>query len=180
METDRLRRFLFEDAPVRGHWVRLSQSWLEAREHQDLPAPALAVLGESLASVALVSASLKFTGNLTLQLLDSRGAISMLVAQATDRRTLRGVAHVTEDAATRGTSFRGQVSGGRLVVSVEQGEGIGPWQGIRAAGWRFAGGLPRALLRSLGTAAHAGGAGGEQGSGCRPAVAETAGAGRAG
>jgi molecular chaperone Hsp33 len=129
-ETDRLRRFLFEDAPLRGHWVRLSRSWLEAREHQQLPAPALTLLGESLAAAALLSASLKFRGTLTLQLLGSRGAVSMLVAQATDTRTLRGVAHVLDDAATRGAAFGDQIDGGRLVVSVEQGEGIAPWQGV--------------------------------------------------
>lgn len=130
METDRLRRFLFENAPLRGHWVRLSQSWLEARRHQDLPAPALALLGESLAAAALVSASLKFKGTLTLQLLGSSGAVSMLVAQATDARTLRGVAQVVDDALERGAAFHEQISGGRLVVSVEQGEGIAPWQGV--------------------------------------------------
>ncbi len=129
-ETDRLRRFLFEDAPLRGQWVRLSKSWLEAREHQHLPAPALALLGESLAAATLVSASLKFTGTLTLQLLGSSGAVSMLVAQATDRHTFRGVAHVTDDAAERGAGFHDQIDGGRLVVSVEQGAGVAPWQGI--------------------------------------------------
>jgi molecular chaperone Hsp33 len=130
METDRLRRFLFEDAPVRGHWVRLTRAWREAREHQNLPGAALGLLGESLAATTLIAASLKFKGTLTLQLLDSRGAVSMLVAQATDARTIRGVAHVADDAATRGASFAEQISGGRMVVSVEQGENVAPWQGI--------------------------------------------------
>jgi molecular chaperone Hsp33 len=129
-ESDRLRRFLFEDAPLRGHWVRLAKSWLEAREHQTLTGPALALLGESLAAAALVSASLKFQGTLTLQLLGSSGAVSMLVAQATDERTVRGVAHMAEDAAGRGAAFREQIDGGRLVVSVEQGPAQAPWQGI--------------------------------------------------
>jgi molecular chaperone Hsp33 len=52
----------------------------------------------------------------------------MLVAQATDSRTLRGVAHVADDAM--GETFGELVQGGRLVVSVEQGDGITPWQGI--------------------------------------------------
>jgi molecular chaperone Hsp33 len=130
MEGDRLRRFLFEDAPLRGHWVRLSRSWVEARRHQALNAPAQALLGESLAAVALLSASLKFKGTLTLQLLGSSGAVSMLVAQATNERALRGMAQMTEDAADRGATFPDQITGGRLVVSVEQGDGIAPWQGI--------------------------------------------------
>jgi molecular chaperone Hsp33 len=129
-ETDTLRRFLFEDAPLRGHWVRLSRSWLEARAHQDLPAAAMTLLGESLAATTLVAASLKFRGTLTMQLAGSSGAVTMLVAQATDQRTLRGVAHVAGDAAGRGTGFGAQIDGGRMVISVEQGEGVAPWQGI--------------------------------------------------
>ncbi|HXC58662.1 MAG TPA: Hsp33 family molecular chaperone HslO [Steroidobacteraceae bacterium] len=129
-ETDRLRRFLFENAPVRGHWVHLSRSWLEARAHQNLPAPALELLGQSLVAATLLSASVKFSGTLTLQLLGSTGAVTMLVAQATDARTLRGVAHLAEDAATHGAGFHEQIDGGRLVVSVEQGDGVAPWQGI--------------------------------------------------
>lgn len=129
-ETDHLRRFLFEDAPVRGHWVRLSRAWREAREHQQLPPGPLALFGEALAAASLVAASLKFKGTLTLQLLGSRGATTMLVAQATDARTLRGVAHLAEDAAGRGAAFADQINGGRLVISVEHGDGTVPWQGI--------------------------------------------------
>jgi molecular chaperone Hsp33 len=129
IETDRLRRFVFQDAPVRGHWVRLSRAWAEAREHQQLSAPVVSLLGESLAAAALLSASLKFKGTLTLQLEGSVGPVSMLVAQATDTRTLRGVAHGDATKASAG-AFLDLVKGARLVVSVEQGEGTAPWQGI--------------------------------------------------
>lgn len=128
-QTDRLRRFLFQSAPVRGHWVRLARAWIEAREHQTLPAPVLSLLGESLAAAALLSASLKFRGTLTLQLEGSSGPVSLLVAQTTDTRTLRGVVHMAAEAPDS-REFRELVSGGRLVVSVEQGDGVTPWQGI--------------------------------------------------
>lgn len=129
-DSDRLRRFLFEDAPVRGHWVRLSRSWLEAREHQQLPLPAMALLGEGLAAATLLSASLKFSGTLTLQASGGNGAVSMLVVQATDTRTVRGVAHVADAGKATAGDFAALVQGGRLVVSVEQGGGAPPWQGI--------------------------------------------------
>lgn len=129
-QSDRLRRFLFEDAPVRGHWVNLSQSWLAAREHQPLPAPVRDLLGQALAATTLLSASLKFSGTLTLQLGGSRGPVSMLVAQATDLRTIRGVAHMVEGADAGGLPFPELVTGGRLVVSVEQGAEAPPWQGV--------------------------------------------------
>lgn len=129
-ETDRLRRFLFEGAPLRGHWVRLSRAWLEAREHQPLPVPAMTLLGESLAATTLLSASLKFNGTLTLQLVGSSGPVSVLVAQATDTRSVRGVAHVDDAPVPADAQFADLVRGGRLVVSVEQGGEAPPWQGV--------------------------------------------------
>ena len=131
MESDRLRRFLFENAPVRGHWVRLSSAWVEAREHQKLSPAAMTLLGESLAAATLFSATLKFKGTLTLQLEGSTGPVSMLVSQATDTRTLRGVAQTASaEPGHEAEAFADLVKGGRLVVSVEQGAGITPWQGI--------------------------------------------------
>ena len=62
-ETDRLRRFLFESAPVRGHWVRLSRAWIEAREHQVLTPAAQSLLGESLAAAALFLAGVDWYGH---------------------------------------------------------------------------------------------------------------------
>ncbi len=129
-EGDRLRRFLFEDAPVRGHWVHLSRAWLEAREHQVLPAPVMSLLGESLAAASLLAASLKFTGTLTLQLTGGSGRVNLLIAQATDAGSLRGVAHVDAARIDSGEKFQQMIGGGRLVVSVEQGAGVEPWQGV--------------------------------------------------
>jgi molecular chaperone Hsp33 len=130
MESDRLRRFLFEEAPLRGHWVRLSRTWIEAREHQPLPQPALQLLGEALAATTLLSASLKFSGTLTLQLGGGRGPVAMLVAQATDKRTVRGVAHLGEAPMPDPPEFAALIDGGRMVVSVEQGGDAPPWQGV--------------------------------------------------
>ncbi len=129
-DDDRLRRFLFEDAPVRGHWVRLSKTWEEAREHLTLPGPVMSLLGESLAAAGLFAASLKFTGTITLQLTGGTGRVNMLVAQATDAGSLRGFAQVDAASTATGVRFQDLTGGGRLVVSVEQGDGVEPWQGV--------------------------------------------------
>ncbi|MEO8308603.1 MAG: Hsp33 family molecular chaperone HslO [Pseudomonadota bacterium] len=133
-ENDQLRRFLFEDAPLRGHWVRLEDAWREAREHQQLPPAVRELLGEALAATVLLAGSLKFDGTLTLQLQGGSGLVPMLVAQATSELTLRGVAHVDAQALAAGTAdeaqFKALVGDGQLVISVEQGEGASPWQGI--------------------------------------------------
>lgn len=133
-EHDLLRRFLFEDAPLRGHWVRLEDTWRDARVHQQLPPAVRDLLGEALAATALLAGSLKFKGTLTLQLQGGSGLVTMLVAQATSELTLRGVAHIADKARDANAmamgDFTALVGDGRLVISVEQGEGTEPWQGI--------------------------------------------------
>ena len=133
-ENDQLRRFLFEDAPLRGHWVCLEDAWREARAHQQLPRAARALLGEALAATALLAGSLKFDGTLTLQLQGGAGRVTMLVAQATSDLTLRGVVHMAADpdgtAALDDTDFAALVGDGQLLITVEQGAGAAPWQGI--------------------------------------------------
>lgn len=128
--ADRLRRFLFEDAPLRGHWVRLDRAWLQAREHQSLQPAALSLLGEALAACSLLAGSLKFQGTLSLQLRGGEGGITMLIAQSTDSLGVRGVVHQDEGASAPDASFHDLTHGGQLVVTVERGSAIAPWQGI--------------------------------------------------
>ena len=127
---DRLRRFLFEDAPVRGHWVRLDDAWRQAREHQSLQPASVSLLGEALAACSLLAGSLKFQGTLSLQLRESQGGISMLIAQATDSLGIRGVVHEAAGGSSPGASFNELTRGGQLVVTVERGSAVAPWQGI--------------------------------------------------
>ena len=132
-EHDQLWRFLFEDAPLRGHWVRLADTWREARAHQQLPAPVQELLGEALAAAGLLAGSLKFDGTLTLQLQGGNGLVSMLVAQATSEHTLRGVAHVRQEQGADTQSlddFTALVGDGQLIISIERGPDTAPWQGI--------------------------------------------------
>jgi molecular chaperone Hsp33 len=133
IDEDCRRRFLFEDTPVRGHWVRLTESWRESVRHQTLPDSAMALLGEALVASNLVAASLKFSGTLTLQLSGGNGLLGMLVTQATDTCNFRGCATLRANAAATAfdhAAFPALVGQGNLVVSVEQGAGNVPWQGV--------------------------------------------------
>ena len=82
MSSDLVRRFIFEKQPVRGHWVRLTDSWRTLRLHARYPAPVERLLGEAVAAAVLLAASLKFQGTLTFQL-QGNGAVRLLVAQCT-------------------------------------------------------------------------------------------------
>src|SRR4051812_50010365 len=90
-ESDRVRRFVLEQHPIRGHSARLARSWVELCEHQDYPPVVQALLGEAVAAVVLLAATLKFEGTLTLQL-QGKGLVNLLVAQCTHDFKVRGMA----------------------------------------------------------------------------------------
>lgn len=134
--TDLVRRFIFEDRPVRGHWVRLSEAWRELRAHSDYPAPVNELLGQAVAASVLLAATLKFRGTLTFQL-QGDGAVSLLVAQCTHDFRLRAVARCDaarlEDLSQGedGPPFRRLVGAeGRVTVTVEAEEKSLRYQGV--------------------------------------------------
>jgi len=136
-DCDRVRRFIFENRPVRGHWVRLESAWQELRAHAHYPAPVAELLGEAVVASVLLAATLKFRGTLTFQL-QGDGALGLLVAQCTHDFRLRAVARY-DAAAVRaltaeahgGALFRRLVGGdGRITVTVEAEEASLRYQGV--------------------------------------------------
>lgn len=125
-----LRRFLFENLPVRGFWVRLDEAWRTLRSHQHYPPSVEALLGEAVSASALLAATLKFRGTLTLQLAGD-GLVSLLVAQCTHDFSVRAIAHASE-SITGEPDFRELVGDGRLSVTIEAQEHSARYQGIVA------------------------------------------------
>ncbi|MBM4208146.1 MAG: Hsp33 family molecular chaperone HslO [Gammaproteobacteria bacterium] len=89
-DQDLLRRFLFEDLGVRGHWVKLTTSWQTAKQHQQCANDMELQLGQALSAVVLLSATIKFTGTMIMQA-QGNGPLQTLVAQATNDRKIRGL-----------------------------------------------------------------------------------------
>ncbi|WP_428608702.1 Hsp33 family molecular chaperone HslO [Sedimenticola sp.] len=89
---DQLYRFLFESHNLRGEWVQLDASWKAVLERHDYPPAVSRQLGQAMAAVTLLSATIKYDGSLILQS-QSDGPLRTLVVQATNQRTLRGLAH---------------------------------------------------------------------------------------
>jgi molecular chaperone Hsp33 len=131
---DRVRRFIFENQPVRGHWVRLEDAWRELRAHSEYPPAVTELLGQAVVASVLLAATLKFRGTLTFQL-QGNGAVRLLVAQCTHDFRVRAVARCDDDAAdalsASGVSFR-ELAGddGRITVTVEAEEKSLRYQGI--------------------------------------------------
>ena len=155
---------MVENRPVRGHWVRLEGAWRELRAHRDYPQPVQELLGQAVAASVLLAATLKFRGQLTLQL-QGNGAVSLLVAQCTHDFRLRAVARYDQEAAeallgARPTArpplksaseiFRRLVgSEGRFAVTLEADERNMRYQGIvPLSGDSLAGSLEAYFARS--------------------------------
>ena len=127
-EQDSFQRFIFEDMGVRGELVRLDHSWHSVLDRHPYPANVGSQLGQALAAVVLLSATIKFKGSLILQA-QSQGPLHTLVAQATHQRIIRGLAQWREEVP-RG-SLAEIYGPGRLALTI-QNEGAEPYQGIVA------------------------------------------------
>lgn len=88
---DRLYRFVFDELDIRGEFVQLDASWKAVQERYRYPAAVAEQLGQALAAVLLLSATIKYDGSLILQS-QSSGPLRTLVAQATRQLTVRGLA----------------------------------------------------------------------------------------
>jgi molecular chaperone Hsp33 len=141
LTQDQVRRFIFENQPVRGHWVHLESSWRELHEHATYPKPVTELLGQAVVASVLLAATLKFRGTLTFQL-QGNGAVSLLVAQCTHDFRVRAVARCDEaavqvlSAANEATEadaalFRRLTGdGGLITVTVEAEEKSLRYQGV--------------------------------------------------
>jgi molecular chaperone Hsp33 len=139
--ADRVRRFIIENQPVRGHFVRIEEAWRALREHRDYPAPVRELLGQAVSASVLLASTLKFSGTLTLQL-QGPGAARLLVSQCTHDFRIRALVHVdeqrmaesghaAESATLTPAIFRTLVGdGGKLAVTVEAHERDMRYQGI--------------------------------------------------
>jgi molecular chaperone Hsp33 len=131
-DSDRVRRFVLEKHPIRGHAVRLGRAWLDLREHQDYPPAVQALLGEAVGAVVLLAATLKFNGTLTLQL-QGQGLVKLLVAQCTHDFKVRAMARhdalVSKEGADA-TGFRSLAGEGQIIVTVEATDRASSYQGV--------------------------------------------------
>lgn len=129
--TDYLRRFLFRSAQVRAERVRLESTIAEVLRRRPYPRAVADQLSMSLAAAALLGATVKFEGRLTLEV-RGKGAVSLLLAQALPEGGLRGLARlsdpdrvIAEDASP--AELFGQAE---LIISIASERDGVPYQGI--------------------------------------------------
>lgn len=121
---DQLHRYLFENVAVRGELVNVSETWREIVKNHHYAEPVKTLMGELLAATSLLTATLKFEGDITVQL-QGDGPLTLAVINGNNRQELRGVARVKEDATIApGSSLKEMVGNGYLVITIspEKGE----------------------------------------------------------
>ena len=125
--SDSLQRFSFEQTPVRGEIVHLDAAWRAVIEKRDYPPVVRTLLGDLTTVAVLLSASIRFSGSLTMQI-KGNGPVSLLVVECTTDRTIRALAHW--DGAVLPSATDELVGKACLVMTLDPKEGKERYQAI--------------------------------------------------
>ncbi len=123
--TDVLQKFMFEDLPVKGSFVRLELSWQEVLRRAQPDALAVPYLGDTLSAAALLTSNIKFKGSVQLQI-QSSGLVRLLMGQCSHDGKLRGIARLNEAPPANA----GLVEQAVLAINLSPAQGSAPYQGI--------------------------------------------------
>lgn len=137
--ADTVIGFNFRESQVRGRLVRLERGYEALGRTHDYPLGVRKALGEAAASGLLLVSTLKFSGQLSLQL-QGEGAISLLLLQCDEQLRYRGFARF-RNLPVSGPRFGGDA---RLAITLDPNDGHNRYQGIVAAD-------PDSLVNSVAT-----------------------------
>ena len=128
IKTDVLNRYLFDDKHARGELVQLSKAYQEIIGLHKYPAGVQALLGELVAATCLLTATLKFQGEITVQL-QGDGPIGYMLVNGDHNQNMRGIARLAEQ--TDGKGLKDLIGKGTMVITIrpEKGEA---YQGVVA------------------------------------------------
>jgi molecular chaperone Hsp33 len=126
--NDTLNRFLFENTPVRGNLVNLTNTFQLALNKQHIPAGLKQALGELMAASALLTATLKMNGSLVLQI-QSKGALKLLVVECTSDFGIRATAKWNGEISDEQNLFD-LIEHGQFVITLDPKDGGQTYQGI--------------------------------------------------
>jgi molecular chaperone Hsp33 len=120
-QHDQLHRYLFEQFAVRGELVTVSETWKQILENHNYPLPVKNLLGELLVATSLLTATLKFAGDITVQL-QGDGPMTLAVINGNNQQQMRGVARV-QGYVPENADLKTLVGNGYLVITISPEEG---------------------------------------------------------
>jgi molecular chaperone Hsp33 len=120
IHQDKLLRFSFDKLDIRGELVYLDECWANILARHSYPDAVRKQLGDALAAVTLLSATVKFDGTMILQV-QGEGPLRSLVVQITNTGELRGLAR-WEGIVPEGNLL--EVYGeGRMLITINKQDG---------------------------------------------------------
>ncbi|GAA0854906.1 Hsp33 family molecular chaperone HslO [Aliiglaciecola litoralis] len=121
-QFDQLHRYVFDKANVRGELVQLQKSYQTILAVQPYPPVIQRILGELMAITSLLTATLKFAGDIAVQL-QSDGILKYAVINGTHDQKLRGIARWDEAVKELPDSIEALLPKGLLVITITPEEG---------------------------------------------------------
>jgi len=126
MNKDSLQRFIFSHSDVRGEIVHLNESYQTVIGQADYPEPLKKLMGEAMCAVILLTATLKFSGKLSLQL-QGNGVVKLLLVQSTHKQEIRGTLQWEGDCED--LQFNELLQNTQMVITIDPEKGT-RYQGI--------------------------------------------------
>lgn len=123
---DTLQRFTFDNSHVRGELVGLRETLTDIFARQTYAEPVQNVLGELACAVALLSATVKIEGLLTLQI-QSDGPVRLLQAESTHDGKIKAIARLDDEKEFAEHQLLGEK--GSLIITIDPDKGR-RYQGI--------------------------------------------------
>ena len=120
-QHDQLHRYLFENYAVRGELVTVSETLEQILAGHNYPQPVKNVLAELLVATSLLTATLKFEGDITVQL-QGDGPMTLAVINGNNHQQLRGVARVQGEIPAD-ADLKTLIGNGYLVITITPAEG---------------------------------------------------------
>lgn len=127
--TDTLQRFIFKDTCVRGEVIRLDTTLKVIQKQTNYPSELCDLLSQTLCATTLLSAILKYDGQLTLQF-QSDGPLKMLVAKCDNHYRVRGTAKWDQESLP--SNLQADFEHGQLIIIIQNNKTNQTYQSIVA------------------------------------------------
>ncbi|MDX2346562.1 MAG: Hsp33 family molecular chaperone HslO [Legionella sp.] len=126
--TDTLQRFIFKDTCVRGEIIRLDQTLKTILQQNNFTLEICDLLSQTLSAAALLSATLKYDGELTMQFQGNDGPLKMLVAKCDNQYRIRGTAQW--DTESLPGTIKTNFEKGQLIITIKKNKTNQQYQSI--------------------------------------------------
>ncbi len=127
-QTDVLNRYLFDNLHARGELVNLKQTFQDIIAPHNYPVGVQQLLGELVAATCLLTATLKFEGEIAVQL-QGDGPVGYMAVNGNHLQEMRGIARMLNE--TSATTLKELIGKGNMIITIRPSSGE-PYQGVVA------------------------------------------------